>query len=268
MALQPDFQHTEDAFFQLKGQLATGRLTPEQFTTALNELVVRDAQGRYWMMGSETGSWYRFDGAQWLPDDPSEAAPTASLPALRPAAPVASPSPAAGVPAVASVPRPAPVAAPVRYGGFVRRLTAWAIDTTILALLLILASGYLQRLAGSRAVIRLLHPLTFPLAASLSSSENLIRESDINTLWLSLAVGLAYFVGCWTAFGRTPGKLLLGMKITTREGRRIGLMAALVRYVGYFISGALFALGFFWIALDRKNQGWHDKLARTYVVRT
>ncbi|EAV2407511.1 RDD family protein, partial [Salmonella enterica] len=26
-------------------------------------------------------------------------------------------------------------------------------------------------------------------------------------------------------------------------------------------------LGFFWIAFDRRKQGWHDKLAGTVVVR-
>jgi uncharacterized RDD family membrane protein YckC len=26
-------------------------------------------------------------------------------------------------------------------------------------------------------------------------------------------------------------------------------------------------LGFIWVAFDRKKQGWHDKIARTVVVR-
>jgi hypothetical protein len=36
--------------------------------------------------------------------------------------------------------------------------------------------------------------------------------------------------------------------------------------VGYIISGLALSLGFIWLAFDPKRQGWHDKIARTYVV--
>ena len=32
------------------------------------------------------------------------------------------------------------------------------------------------------------------------------------------------------------------------------------------ISGALFNLGFIWIAFDKRKQGWHDKIAGTVVI--
>ena len=32
------------------------------------------------------------------------------------------------------------------------------------------------------------------------------------------------------------------------------------------ISGLIFSLGFIWVAFDGKRQGWHDKLAGTYVI--
>jgi uncharacterized RDD family membrane protein YckC len=37
--------------------------------------------------------------------------------------------------------------------------------------------------------------------------------------------------------------------------------------VGKTISGAVFLLGYLWILFDRERQGWHDKLANTYVVQ-
>ena len=36
---------------------------------------------------------------------------------------------------------------------------------------------------------------------------------------------------------------------------------------GYYVSLLFLALGFFWIALPPRKQGWHDKLAGTVVVR-
>jgi uncharacterized RDD family membrane protein YckC len=40
---------------------------------------------------------------------------------------------------------------------------------------------------------------------------------------------------------------------------------ALRRFIGYFISGILF-LGFLWVLLDSRRQGWHDKIAGTFVI--
>ena len=32
------------------------------------------------------------------------------------------------------------------------------------------------------------------------------------------------------------------------------------------ISAMVILLGFVWILIDKKRQGWHDKIAGTYVV--
>jgi hypothetical protein len=39
-----------------------------------------------------------------------------------------------------------------------------------------------------------------------------------------------------------------------------------LRYVGYLVSAIVVSLGFIWILFDSKRQGWHDKIAKTYVV--
>lgn len=38
-------------------------------------------------------------------------------------------------------------------------------------------------------------------------------------------------------------------------------------YRGAIISFAVILLGVIWVAFDRNKQGWHDKMARTVVVR-
>ncbi|HEY92749.1 MAG TPA: RDD family protein [Dehalococcoidia bacterium] len=37
--------------------------------------------------------------------------------------------------------------------------------------------------------------------------------------------------------------------------------------MGKFISTVVLCIGFFWVAGDRQKQGWHDKIANTYVVK-
>jgi hypothetical protein len=71
----------------------------------------------------------------------------------------------------------------------------------------------------------------------------------------------------WATSGQTPGKMALGIKVIGTDGAPVGWGKALLRYVGYIISGLVLALGFIWIAFDSKRQGWHDKIAKTYVVR-
>jgi len=70
------FRKAEDQFFLLKGQLAAGRITQEQFDAALKQLMVQDAQGRYWMLGPDTGKWYVNDGQNWVEQNPAMASAT------------------------------------------------------------------------------------------------------------------------------------------------------------------------------------------------
>jgi uncharacterized RDD family membrane protein YckC len=42
----------------------------------------------------------------------------------------------------------------------------------------------------------------------------------------------------------------------------------ILRFLGYFVSAFPLYLGFLWAALDRRKQGWHDKIARTIVIHS
>ena len=48
----------------------------------------------------------------------------------------------------------------------------------------------------------------------------------------------------------------------------IGYRRAFVRWLGRILSTLVFLLGYFWMLWDADNQCWHDKLARTLVVKT
>ena len=41
-----------------------------------------------------------------------------------------------------------------------------------------------------------------------------------------------------------------------------------MRFVGYLINSPIFLLGWLWSLWDPNSQGWHDKLASTYVIKT
>lgn len=68
--------------------------------------------------------------------------------------------------------------------------------------------------------------------------------------------------------GGTPGKLMLGLRIQNEKGQYIGIPLAILRQIGKILSGIILGIGYLMIAWDAKKQGLHDKIAKTFVVKT
>ncbi|MCK5720655.1 MAG: RDD family protein [Thiomargarita sp.] len=72
----------------------------------------------------------------------------------------------------------------------------------------------------------------------------------------------------WAIYGSTPGKLLFDSKIVDADSREpIKFKQMLIRYASYLLSIFPFFLGFFWILFDKRKQGWHDKIAKTVIIK-
>jgi uncharacterized RDD family membrane protein YckC len=80
-------------------------------------------------------------------------------------------------------------------------------------------------------------------------------------------VMLAYFAGMWAWKGTTVGGIVLGLKVVRLDGQPLSFVVCLVRSLAAMFSAAVLFLGFFWIAWDSEQQGWHDKIAGTVVVK-
>jgi hypothetical protein len=59
--------------------------------------------------------------------------------------------------------------------------------------------------------------------------------------------------------------LILGFFLTSSL---VAFVGGFILFVGRLAPIAVAGLGFWWLAWDIERQGWHDKLARTYVVKT
>lgn len=66
--------------------------------------------------------------------------------------------------------------------------------------------------------------------------------------------------------GQTPGKVLLKIRVIKANGSPISDGDAVIRYIGTMIN-FIFCLGWLWVLFDENRQGWHDKMAQTYVVK-
>lgn len=86
---------------------------------------------------------------------------------------------------------------------------------------------------------------------------------------VALIVGGIYQWYCLTRNnGQTIGKAMLGLRVVKADGTPLTDSDALLRYAGYYLNTFFFSVGWIWALFDSEKQGWHDKLARTYVVST
>lgn len=86
---------------------------------------------------------------------------------------------------------------------------------------------------------------------------------------LAIVVGVSYPVLFIGLRGQTPGKMALGIKVVKPGRQAPGMGTAILREVlGKFLSGIALGLGYAWAGWDPCKQGWHDKIAGTYVIRT
>lgn len=84
----------------------------------------------------------------------------------------------------------------------------------------------------------------------------------------SMIIPLAYMFGFWVWKGATPGKMICKLQIVDEKGGKITWQMAALRLVGYAVSAITLCIGFIMIGFDAKKQGLHDKIAKTYVVKT
>lgn len=124
------------------------------------------------------------------------------------------------------------------YAGFWKRAVAIIIDTIILSIVLApfsLLMGWHYFILSSWAISVILNWLYFSLFES----------------------------GGWMA---TPGKRLLGIKVTNLSGRRITFGKATGRYFAKILSTIILLIGYFMAAFTKRKQALHDIIADTLVI--
>jgi uncharacterized RDD family membrane protein YckC len=153
------------------------------------------------------------------------------------------------------------------YAGFVSRAIAFGIDLAI-------ATGITAALSWV-----LVRPVEiFGIDLSSCSVDSLLSggETGIRGIWciaylFGLPIVLAitfvsYYVILWTLTGWTIGKGMIGMRVVRVNGKPMNLGRSLLRYLSYVVSLVPLGAGFFWVIISDRRQGWHDKIAGTFVL--
>lgn len=79
-------------------------------------------------------------------------------------------------------------------------------------------------------------------------------------------LSVLYFILFTYNKAATPGKMLLRIKVTRKDGKKVTLMQTAYREtIGRYLSGILY-VGYIYAGLDQENRGFHDLLADTKVI--
>jgi len=167
------------------------------------------------------------------------------------------------------------------YAGFRRRFVASIIDAIILGVLLLII-GWL-------------------VYAVLSQLRSYVDAQDVFLAYFVwLPASIIYFIGFWIWRGQTPGKMAMGVRIVRTDGSPAGFGRVTLRCIALIAPAITILIGSTWvvhfvldirpavrlvvdflflplvillpyflaITHDSKKQGLHDKIAKTYVVKT
>jgi len=66
------FAEVERQAAELRQERAAGRLTEAELKTRLNDLMIQDASGTWWMVGTKSGEWHRSQGNKWVRASPTK----------------------------------------------------------------------------------------------------------------------------------------------------------------------------------------------------
>lgn len=144
-----------------------------------------------------------------------------------------------------------------QYASFFSRVAAYFIDLFIVSIILTLLT-YLGVLSF------------FGIDYDISQLSDTAYSINNNRgyMVITIIIGIAYYAGLQSSkWQATIGKRMIKIKVTTMDGRRIGFIRAVVRYIAMFGLSNILFIGYLLALFTRRNQALHDLIARTLVIK-
>ena len=114
--------------------------------------------------------------------------------------------------------------------------------------------------------------IILPVLTAIYGTEYWVSESFVQGFWDALfnyilpAIAVIIF---WVYKAATPGKMITNLTIVdAKTGGKPSTGQFIGRYFAYYVSIMPLFLGIIWVAIDKRKQGWHDKLAGTVVIKS
>jgi uncharacterized RDD family membrane protein YckC len=147
---------------------------------------------------------------------------------------------------------------PIRYAGFWMRFFALVLDLILVPLIF---SPLIIGTAVAGYFFGIMNPHVI--------DDNYLYQFAAAAGGVAYSLVFFFYFLIGHSFGSTIGKKIMGIRLATYNGSRPGFWRALLREtIGRFLASLILYLGYLWIAWDSHKQGWHDKIAGTFCIRT
>lgn len=133
------------------------------------------------------------------------------------------------------------------FAGLPPRFIAWLIDDVVVASLIAIVVGPIYLIFGPTDLTFQPFPYV-PFLTLVSLPYVLYHGTALST------------------FETTVGKWAMGLLVVDGKGQPLKFGVAMRRSLGYFISLIVFGAGFIVIPFTQHKQGFHDRIADSYVV--
>jgi uncharacterized RDD family membrane protein YckC len=156
------------------------------------------------------------------------------------------------------------------YAGFASRTMAMVIDLLIIISVFAVAAIVLEffyRTSALENIVGWIQPWLVGWGGAFAPVVDFLLGSTFRLLAL-FGFAQLYFTLFYVAIGATPGKYLIGLRVVTRDGRPPRMGGAALRTLAYAASALPLYLGFLAVLVDNRRRGWHDRIAKTYVVHS
>ena len=157
------------------------------------------------------------------------------------------------------------------YAGFWLRFVAILLDGLILGIPMAILGGILGGIIGG------IWGFSYGVSHPDGKFGMLDSDGDLNASFLIMEFGIIILstIVKWLYFSlqesssaqATLGKRILGLKVITMDGQRIGFGRASGRFFGKFISSLTMLIGYMMAGFTERKQALHDMIAGTLVVR-
>ena len=145
------------------------------------------------------------------------------------------------------------------YAGFWRRVAAYCIDIVPIVAVVV-AVAYQVGQFDDVLANHFRDRRNFPTGVKFLIAQKIVSEASF-----LLYILYASFMES-SRYQATVGKLVFHIKVINAVGGRLTLKNALARNWAKLFSWCVLCLGFLAIAFSKTKQGWHDKIANTYVI--
>ena len=132
-------------------------------------------------------------------------------------------------------------------------------------------AGFWERVLASIIDTIWLYGIIYSILISIYGMEIFSPETEYSIVQFifEYVIPLVVVLLFWSFKSATPGKMLLKMKIVDAETfEKVPNSRLFIRYIAYFVSMIPLCLGLMWVGWDKRKQSWHDKIAKTVVIKS